>query len=61
MLKSYNKIKDNTVEAEIVPIEDEKDSAALMRAINTIAYEYQVHKNPYAAMDKAKSKFHAYR
>ena len=41
-------------------IEEDKDTASLLREVNGILYKFYWHKNPYLALDDAKSKFFSY-
>ena len=41
-------------------IEDDKNSADLLREVKGISYEYDGHRNPYLALDDAKTKFYKY-
>ena len=41
-------------------INKEKDSAAILREINGISYKYDSHRDPYLALNNAKSKFYLY-
>lgn len=41
-------------------IEDDKNSANLLREVKGISYEYDGHRNPYLALDDAKTKIYKY-
>jgi len=41
-------------------INELKDSAALLREITGIYYQYDGHRNPYLALDHANSKYYAH-
>ena len=41
-------------------IEDAKDCAPLLRKVKGVSYEYDGHRNPYLALDDAKTKFYSY-
>ena len=41
-------------------VEDTKKTATLLREIKGVSYEYDGHRNPYLALDDAKTKFYSY-
>ena len=46
--------------ADFAATEDDKNSADLLREVKGISYEYDGHRNPYLALDDAKTKFYKY-
>ena len=42
-------------------MEDEKHSANLLREVKGVSYEYDGHRNPYLALDDAKTKTKYYK